>query len=258
VRQVRTIAYGQVVYLNITYAEYRAQCDCCNTFRSSPPGVDLKCQYDNQVRQAVLDRLLEDGMSLQRVLAALKRDFLLDLSEGFAYDCLHREVARLEMSEYRHWVLGQFSGTLCVDELHLGRYTLLLATDPLGDFPVAFALVGKNDQDHMRRFLKNLQNWGLSPEVVITDGPEPLSVAVGENLAAGTTSVVHFSRLARHQSACARCPQADAAGDVTTRQSRSPTSAWSPQQGSEETAAENAQGKIAFRVQASLLDREAA
>jgi len=49
-------------------------------------------------------------------------------------------------------------------------YTLLLATDPLGDFPVAFALVDANDQDHMRRFLKNLKTWGFSPEIVITDG----------------------------------------------------------------------------------------
>ena len=169
-RQVRSIAYGKIVYLDISYAEYRARCDCCKTFRSTPPGIEFGCHYDNQVRQSVLDRLIEDGMSVQRLLAALKRDFLLDLSEGFVYDCLHREVARLDMAEYRRWALEHFSGTLCVDELHLGRYTLLLATDPLGDFPVAFALVDANDQDHMRRFLKNLANWGFSPEVVITDG----------------------------------------------------------------------------------------
>jgi transposase-like protein len=36
--------------------------------------------------------------------------------------------------------------------------------------PVAFALVDANDQDHMRRFLKNLKNWGLQPQVVVTDG----------------------------------------------------------------------------------------
>jgi transposase-like protein len=54
--------------------------------------------------------------------------------------------------------------------LHLGRFTLLLATDPLADLPVAFALVDKNDQDHMRRFLANLANWGMIPRVVVTDG----------------------------------------------------------------------------------------
>ncbi len=128
------------------------------------------CLYDNRVRQAVLNRLIEDGMSVQKLLAAMKRDFRLDLSEGFVYGCLHREVARLDMAEYRRWALENFSGTLCVDELHLGRYTLLLATDPLSDFPVAFALVDANDQDHMRRFLKNLKTWGFSPEIVITDG----------------------------------------------------------------------------------------
>ncbi len=102
----------------------------------------------------------------------MNRDFLLDLSEGFVYDCLHGKVEQLNMAEYRQWVREHFSGTFCVDELHLGRYTLLLATDPLGDFPVAFALVDKNDQPHMRRFLQNLKRSGLVPEVVITDGSE--------------------------------------------------------------------------------------
>lgn len=176
-REVRSIAFGKIVYLDIAYAEYRARCQCCKTFRSSPAGVELGCHYDNRVRQAVLDRLIEDGLSVQRLLAALQRDFLLDLSEGFVYDCLHREVARLNMAQYRRWALAQFSGTLCVDELHLGRYTLLLATDPLGDFPVAFALVDANDQDHMWRFLNNLKTWGFSPDVVITDG-SPLYPAV--------------------------------------------------------------------------------
>jgi hypothetical protein len=68
------------------------------------------------------------------------------------------------------YILEHFSGTLCVDDLHLGRFTLLLATDPLNDLPVAFALVAANDQNHMWRFLKNLRNWGLDPHVVVTDG----------------------------------------------------------------------------------------
>ena len=76
------------------------------------------------------------------------------------------------MAEHRRMVLEHFSGTLCVDELHLGRFTLLLATDPLSDLPVAFALVGANDQDHMRRFLQNLKTWGLEPQTVITDGSD--------------------------------------------------------------------------------------
>ncbi|MEO6808964.1 MAG: hypothetical protein ABI353_07615 [Isosphaeraceae bacterium] len=47
---------------------------------------------------------------------------------------------------------------------------MLLATDPLADLLVAFALVEKNDQNPMRRYLRNLKNGGLNPAVVVTDG----------------------------------------------------------------------------------------
>jgi len=169
-RLVRTIAYKQVVFLDVTYGEYRARCACCTTFRTTPPGVEPRALYDNKVRQAVLDRILDDGMSTERVIASMRRDFLLDLSDGFVYDCLDREVRRLDLADHRRWVLDRFSGTLCVDELHLGHNALLLATDPLQDLPVAFALVAANDKDHMRRFLGNLKTWGLAPEVMVTDG----------------------------------------------------------------------------------------
>jgi transposase-like protein len=169
-REVRTIAYRQVAYLQITYGEYQARCPCCCTFRTSPEDVLPRAKYDNKVRQAVLDRILDDGMNVEATLRCLRRDFLLDLSTGFIYDCLHDAVAALQMSQHRERILQVFSGTLCIDELHLGKYTLLLATDPIANVPVAFALVATNDQAHMRRFLKNLKDWGLVPEVVVTDG----------------------------------------------------------------------------------------
>ena len=118
----------------------------------------------------MLGRILDDGMSIERVLQSLRREFLLDLSTGFVHDVLHDFAAKLDMAAHRRKVLDHFSGTLCVDELHLGRFTLLLATDPLSDLPVAFALVGANDQDHLRRFLEDLKAGGLQPKVVVTDG----------------------------------------------------------------------------------------
>src|SRR5207302_8070279 len=101
---------------------------------------------------------------------AVGRVFLRALSEGFVYDCLRWQVAQLDLAAHRLLVLQTFSGTRCVDELHLGAYTLLLATDPLADLPVAFALVSADDQAHRGRFLHNLKNWGLSPRVVVSDG----------------------------------------------------------------------------------------
>jgi hypothetical protein len=169
-REVRTILYKKVAYLQITYGEYQARCRCRTTFRNAPEDVLPRRRYDNKVRQAVLDRILDDGLNVEATLRSLARDFYLDLSTGFVYDCLRDAVAQAQMSAHRKQVLEVFSGTLCLDELHLGKYTLLLATDPLADLPVAFALVRENDQAHMRRFLKGLKAWGLEPEVVVTDG----------------------------------------------------------------------------------------
>jgi Transposase len=169
-RIVRDLAYGVIRLIELTAGEYRARCDCCKTFRSQVQGIEPRAEYTNRVRDAVIDRLLEDGMSLRRVQQSLHRDFLLDLSDGFLSDCLDWKVRQTEMPAYRQWTRDHFSGTLCIDELHLGHRTLLLATDPIGDFPVAFALVSANDQDHMRRFLNNLSQHGFKPTVVVTDG----------------------------------------------------------------------------------------
>src|SRR5438105_3934486 len=169
-RRIRSLAYRQVAYLDVHYAEYQSRCDCCKFFRSWPLDVPPKADDDGLVRQAVLDRLLDDGLNVERTRAALARDFFLKLSQGFVYDCLRWQIAQLDLAPHRQLVLAKFSGTLGVDELHLGRFTLLLATDPLTDLPVAFALVASNDQAHMRRFLGNLRTWGLEPKVVVTDG----------------------------------------------------------------------------------------
>ena len=118
-RRVRSLAYRRVVWLQLTYAEYRARCACCKTFRTHPPDVPPKADYDHSVRRAVLDRLLEDGLNVERTRQAMRRDFLLELSTGFVYDCLRWQVAQLDLAEHRQLVLRRFSGTLCVDELHL-------------------------------------------------------------------------------------------------------------------------------------------
>jgi hypothetical protein len=169
-RTVRSIAYKAILLLHVTTAEYRATCACCTTFRTQIDDLEPKAHYDNKVRAAVLDRVLDDRMSLRQIQQALQRDFYLDLSDGFLYDCLDWKIRQLDGAAYRCWTLAHFSGTLCIDEIHLGEQTLLLATDPLGDFPVAFALVSANDQEHLGRFLRQLQGHGFAPQVVVTDG----------------------------------------------------------------------------------------
>jgi hypothetical protein len=169
-RRVHSLAYRQVAWLDVTYAEYRCHGRCRKYFRTWPLDVPPKAHYDGAVRQAVLDRILLDGLNVARTRQAMRRDFLLELSEGSVYDCLRWKVAQFDLAAHRRLVPPQFSGTLCVDELHLGAYTLLLATDPLADLPVAFALVSANDQPHMGQFRGNLKRWGLSPRVVASNG----------------------------------------------------------------------------------------
>lgn len=169
-RTIRSLAYRQEAFLEAHYAEYKARCHCCKTFRSWPVDVPPKADYCPLVRQAVLDRLLLDRLNVERALDCMRRDFLLELSVGFVYDCLDWALRRLDLPGHRQRALAGFSGVLCVDELHLGRHTLLLATDPIADEAVGFALVSANDQDHMRRFLLMLKAWGFLPQLVISDG----------------------------------------------------------------------------------------
>jgi len=169
-RYVRSLAYGTALWLHVCYAEYRARCTCCKTFRSCPPDLCPKADYDNLVRQAVLNRILDDGLNVARTQAAMKRDFLLELSTGFIYDCLQWGLSQTNQTQQRRLALAHFSGILCIDELHLGAFTLLLATDPIADRVIGSCLVRINDQAHMRCFVRMLQHWGFSPRVVVTDG----------------------------------------------------------------------------------------
>jgi transposase len=178
-RRLRSLAYRRVAFLDVHYGEYRCR-PCHRSFRSWPLDVPAKSSYCPLVRRAVLDRLLGDGLNVERARQAMRRDFLIDLSVGFVYDCLDWELRRLDLPARRRRVLAAFSGTLCVDELHLGRHALLLATDPLADEVIGFALVADNDLAHMRRFLLMLEGHGFLPEVVITDGSNLYPPALAE------------------------------------------------------------------------------
>ena len=169
-RYVRSIDYQRPLWLHVFYAEYTARCDCRKSFRSCPPNLCPKAEYDNLVRQAVLNCILDDGLNVERTRARMKRDFLLDVSTGFVYDCLDWGLSQLDFAQQRRFARENFSGILCVDEMHLGELTLLLATDPIADRVVGYRLVKVNDQAHLRCFLRTLQYWGFEPKVVVTDG----------------------------------------------------------------------------------------
>lgn len=131
--------------------------------------MDFKASYSNQVRQTVVDRILLDKQSIVGVQESMERDFLLRLSSGYIYNCLDHRIKQFNGLAFRHKVRTEFSGTMCIDEIHLGGKVLLLATDPVADNPIAAALVASNDSAHMLRFLKNLKNQGFTPRLVTSD-----------------------------------------------------------------------------------------
>jgi hypothetical protein len=84
---------------------------------------------------------LVDKLNTTTVQQAFKRDSCLELSTGFLYACLKYAISNFGGAEFRAKVRGEFSGTICVDEVHLSHPVVLLASDPVADNPIACALV---------------------------------------------------------------------------------------------------------------------
>ena len=45
-RRIRSLAYRRSAWLEVTYAEYRARCGCCQYFRTWPLDVPAKVDHD--------------------------------------------------------------------------------------------------------------------------------------------------------------------------------------------------------------------
>jgi len=80
----------------------------------------------------------------------MQRDFCLELSTEFLCDCLKYAIRKFDGAKFRATVLSAFSGTLCVNQMHLGHRVVLLASNPISDHPIAWALVKSNDAAHLR------------------------------------------------------------------------------------------------------------
>lgn len=149
---------------------YKARCGCCKYFQAPVPGVPYKGRYSYEVRNTIANALIRDRMPYQGVIRRMQEEYLLDVSVGYVHSCFVWAHEQINTHERWAFVCTQFSGLLCIDEVHDGDWTILFATDPLNDFTVSFKLVEQNDQDQMDAFLQELKDVGLNVEVVITDG----------------------------------------------------------------------------------------
>ena len=149
---------------------YKARCACCKYFQAAIPGVPPRGRYSLEVRNTVANALIRDRMPYLSVMRRMQEDSRLTLSLGSIHACFLWAHEQINMETHWEFVRANFSGVLCLDEVHDSGRTMLFATDPLADFTVSFKLVENNDQDHMDAFLQALKDRGLDAQVIITDG----------------------------------------------------------------------------------------
>jgi Transposase len=149
---------------------YKARCACCKYFQAPIPGVPYRGRYSYEVRNTVANALIRDRMPYGLVIRRMQEDYRLTLSLGSIHACFLWAHEQINMETHWDFVRTNFSGVVCIDEVHDSGRTILFAPDPLGDFTVSCKVVENNDQDQMDTFLQALKDRGLNVQVAITDG----------------------------------------------------------------------------------------
>lgn len=150
---------------------------CRHYFRAQPPFLRPDAIYTNLVVRKAVQAVYEDRMAMRRVPDRLARDFWVQPSEGSVRAWCRDYSANFDFDgDYQPWVVAEFSGILCVDEVYQDRLALLLAVDPAapdGDRLIGYRLVhGSVEAGDVECFFNHLKAIGLDPDQVITDGSQ--------------------------------------------------------------------------------------
>ena len=149
---------------------------CTRMFRVQPPFLRPRCIYTRRVVRKAIEAVYCDGMAVRSVPDRLARDFWVRPDEKMVRAWCRAYAAEIDFDiDYQPWVVANFSGILCVDEVYQGDLALLLAVDPAapdGDRLVGYTLLPKTrevDQGMVRLFVERLKAAGVDPDEVITD-----------------------------------------------------------------------------------------
>jgi len=149
---------------------------CGRMFRAQPPFLRPRAIYTQRVVQKAIEAVYHDGMAMRCVPDRLARDFWVKPAEKMVRLWCRAFADHIDFAvDYQPWVVANFSGILCVDEVYQGDLALLLAVDPGasdGDRLVGYTLLPKTrevDQGMVRAFVDRLRTAGLTPDQVITD-----------------------------------------------------------------------------------------
>lgn len=160
---------------------------CSRMFRAQPPFLRPRAIYTRRVVQKAIESVHRDGLAARCVPDRLARDFWVKPSEKMVRLWCRAFAAEVDFTgDYQPWVVANFSGILCVDEVYQGKLALLLAVDPAapdGDRLVGYTLlsdVKAVDQDAIKTFLERLRAAGIQPDEVITDDSRLYPSALAE------------------------------------------------------------------------------
>ena len=149
---------------------------CSRLFRAQPPFLRPRAIYTRRVVQKAVEAVYHDGLAMRCVPDRLARDFWVKPDEKMVRLWCRTFATQIDFAvDYQPWVVANFSGILCVDEVYQGDLALLLAVDPAapdGDRLVGYTLLPKTsevDQSMVKAFLERLRDAGVSPDEVITD-----------------------------------------------------------------------------------------
>ncbi len=188
------------VLLLVTVSVHHCR-SCRHYVRAQPPFLRPDATYTSRVVAKAVQSVYEDGMARTRVVRRLARDFWVQPSEAMIRHWCRDYAAGLDFTgDYQSWVVEEFSGVLCVDEVYKGHLALLLAVDPAapeGDRLIGYQLVqGEVAVTTMRDFLERLRAAGIEPEQVMTDGSPlyPATLAAVWPTAAHQLCLFHQTR----------------------------------------------------------------
>ncbi len=148
---------------------------CRHYFRAQPPFLRPDAIYTRRVVRKAVESVYVDGLAFRTVGERLARDFWVQPSEAIIRRWCRAYHTGIALDDaYQAWIVAEFSGILCVDELYQHDLALLLAVDPAapeGDRIVGYQLVRDGvDSAMVERFLARLAAAGIQPDEVITDG----------------------------------------------------------------------------------------
>jgi len=190
----------QPVLLLVTVSVHHCA-PCRHYFRAQPPFLRPDAACASRVVATAVTSVYEDGMARTRVSRRLARDFWVRPSEAMIRRWCRDYARGLDFArDYQAWVIEEFSGVLCVDDVYQEHLALLLAVDPAapdGDRLVGYPLVqGAVSAATVQGFLERLRTAGVDPDEVMTDGSPlyPATLAAVWPTAAHQLCLFHQTR----------------------------------------------------------------